>query len=676
MTVRASQKPSYTIKVSALLYDSNLTTSADKIKPAITLSNKNIEEFTIISNPRKINVTLYKLKLKGLELTVQDIFLNSNLVLYIKIAEIMPGTSNSEDVAAYDVALVMDNMFKIYNIAHAKDEKSLSIDYDLITFTASDLLSSQYFANNAQQNEVIINYTKPKEFVTNLISESGRRMTNQLQQTIMEYTKGFDITAFPPRDIFIRTKMEPAGENIQAFRNLKIPVNENMNDITCMQYIIDNFMLQYSPTWFIFDDSRMTYQVETAAAEENVDYTDLITSQIVARLYTYVFVNMYNIASMAKSNCWYVQGDSNTTDPFGFDINQTLNNKDLGTNESSDSNVLAVNDKLANTHVPSYITEWRLGSSFSRVDALINVDELRAKLRSKIFLVHSSGVEEIAPSNTLTYNGALINTMRIETEVDAKNYLVKLLCDKFLYENDASIWKGHFTSMRYNILDYNIAYNIIDKAKYEYVLASFTKTFTFSQESKNFMLDIQAEFLHLPETISVVSNATSFLNTAVNYVTEKAGTIAGLATSFVMDLVKNTPQWHKWDRAQKLAYLEKIEKEGGRGEVSYYGPTGNTTANGEPYDGKSQTCASRTLPFNTMIEVTNLKTGQTTIVRVNDRGPYAPNTGDQKGQGLRELDLSPAAAQSIGMINSGIANVSYKIVGYNGKVGDWNRPVK
>ena len=673
MAVSASKKTSYTIKVSALLYDSKL--AEGNTKPAFTLAQKNIEEFTITSNPKKINITLYKLKLKGLELTVQDIFLNSNLVLYIKISEIRPGDDSS------DVSLVMDNMFKVYNMAHSKNGNSLSIDYDLITFTASDLLSSQYFANNAQKNEVLISHIKPKELVTNLISESGKRMTNQLLQTIKEYTNGFDISAFPERDIIVRTKMEPYGENIQAFRNLKIPVNENMNDITCMQYIIDNFMLQYTPTWFIFDDSRMTYLEESLVITDNVDVTNLDTTKAVARLYTYVFINMCNIQSMAKSNCWYVEGDTNVTDQFGFTVNDTLKNAASG-NDTSDSVVLDLNNTLANKIVPGYVNEWRRGSTFSRIDALINIDDLRSKLRSKIFLVHSDGTEEIAPVNTLIYNGALINTMRIETEIDAKNYLVKLQCDKFLYENDASLWKAHFTNMRYNVLDYNVTYNIIDKEDYSYVLASFTKTFTFSQDVKNFMLDTQAEFLHLPTTISVLSNATSFLNTATsflntvaNYISDAGGTIAGLPEAYVNNLVKTSKQWHNMSKAERLAYLEKIEANGGSGQTSYYNVTGNKTANGEVYDGKSHTCASRTLPFGTMLEVTDVKTGKTVIVRVNDRGPYAPSTGEQKGQGLRELDLSPAAASVLGMTNAGVANTTYKIVGYNGKVGNWNRPI-
>jgi rare lipoprotein A len=65
------------------------------------------------------------------------------------------------------------------------------------------------------------------------------------------------------------------------------------------------------------------------------------------------------------------------------------------------------------------------------------------------------------------------------------------------------------------------------------------------------------------------------------------------------------------------------------------------------------TAAHRTLPFGTKLKVTNLRNGQSTIVRVNDRGPYA------KG---RILDLSVAAAKQIGSIHSGTANIKVEVV--------------
>lgn len=84
------------------------------------------------------------------------------------------------------------------------------------------------------------------------------------------------------------------------------------------------------------------------------------------------------------------------------------------------------------------------------------------------------------------------------------------------------------------------------------------------------------------------------------------------------------------------------------GMASWYGPGfhGRKTANGERFDTQDFTCAHKTLPFNTMLKVTNLENGRYTIVRVNDRGPYVRG---------RIIDLSQAAKSEIGM--GGLAKV-------------------
>jgi rare lipoprotein A len=86
------------------------------------------------------------------------------------------------------------------------------------------------------------------------------------------------------------------------------------------------------------------------------------------------------------------------------------------------------------------------------------------------------------------------------------------------------------------------------------------------------------------------------------------------------------------------------------GVASWYGPGfhGKYTANGEVFDQAEHTAAHRTLQMPSVVRVTNLETGQSTIVRVNDRGPYARN---------RVLDLSRAAAEELGMMRNGTARV-------------------
>ena len=80
---------------------------------------------------------------------------------------------------------------------------------------------------------------------------------------------------------------------------------------------------------------------------------------------------------------------------------------------------------------------------------------------------------------------------------------------------------------------------------------------------------------------------------------------------------------------------------------------GKRTSNGEIFNMNDLTCAHKSLPFNTILKVTNLSNGKSVQVRVNDRGPFVAG---------REIDLSKAAAKKIGMITSGTAKVKIQIV--------------
>jgi rare lipoprotein A len=81
--------------------------------------------------------------------------------------------------------------------------------------------------------------------------------------------------------------------------------------------------------------------------------------------------------------------------------------------------------------------------------------------------------------------------------------------------------------------------------------------------------------------------------------------------------------------------------------------SGRTTANGEIFDPMLMTAAHRTLPFGTLLDVRNPKTGQSVRVRVNDRGPYV---------GDRLIDLSYAAAQQIGLADGAGGEIDMTVV--------------
>ena len=82
-------------------------------------------------------------------------------------------------------------------------------------------------------------------------------------------------------------------------------------------------------------------------------------------------------------------------------------------------------------------------------------------------------------------------------------------------------------------------------------------------------------------------------------------------------------------------------------KASFY-DSGSRTASGERFNQHGYTAASRTLPFGTRLQVTNPATGQSVIVRINDRGPYVRG---------RDLDLARGAAAAIGMIEKGTATL-------------------
>lgn len=97
--------------------------------------------------------------------------------------------------------------------------------------------------------------------------------------------------------------------------------------------------------------------------------------------------------------------------------------------------------------------------------------------------------------------------------------------------------------------------------------------------------------------------------------------------------------------------------------ASWYGVPfqGRRTSNGEIYEMRDFTAAHRTLPFNAVVRVTNLRNGKQTDVRINDRGPFVAN---------RVIDLSLSAAQAIDMVGTGTAPVRLEILsGPNPHVG-------
>jgi rare lipoprotein A len=91
------------------------------------------------------------------------------------------------------------------------------------------------------------------------------------------------------------------------------------------------------------------------------------------------------------------------------------------------------------------------------------------------------------------------------------------------------------------------------------------------------------------------------------------------------------------------------------GKASFYADKfeGQPTASGEKYKHNKLTAAHKTLPFGTVVRVTNLANGNTVDVEINDRGPYIDG---------RVIDLSRSAAEKLGFVNLGITDVKLEVV--------------
>jgi rare lipoprotein A len=92
------------------------------------------------------------------------------------------------------------------------------------------------------------------------------------------------------------------------------------------------------------------------------------------------------------------------------------------------------------------------------------------------------------------------------------------------------------------------------------------------------------------------------------------------------------------------------------GRLAYYGAkfAGRKTANGERFDPNALTMAHRTLPFGTLVKVTNLANRRSVVVRVNDRGPAVRS---------RLADVSHAAAQRLRMLGAGVVKARFEVIG-------------
>lgn len=120
--------------------------------------------------------------------------------------------------------------------------------------------------------------------------------------------------------------------------------------------------------------------------------------------------------------------------------------------------------------------------------------------------------------------------------------------------------------------------------------------------------------------------------------------------------MRGTAVSRRYARRQEMAGATvQVAASGGQvGGASYYGGRHRTASGG--FVGAA-TCAHRTLPFGTRVLVTNLASGRQAVLTVNDRGPFVRG---------RIVDVSVGAASTLGMLHSGVARVSLRVLGREG----------
>lgn len=165
--------------------------------------------------------------------------------------------------------------------------------------------------------------------------------------------------------------------------------------------------------------------------------------------------------------------------------------------------------------------------------------------------------------------------------------------------------------------------------------------------------------------------STQLLGAAALLITGTFAAVPAHASTSVASSVGSTvairdldfsPSWDQFIRQippAPIAQAQQIASASVRsvstGQASWYGPGfyGNRTANGEVFRPGTRTAAHRSLPFGTRVRVTNLLNGRSTVVRINDRGPF---------HGNRVIDLAHGAAQDLGVISSGVAQVKLEVL--------------
>jgi rare lipoprotein A len=172
----------------------------------------------------------------------------------------------------------------------------------------------------------------------------------------------------------------------------------------------------------------------------------------------------------------------------------------------------------------------------------------------------------------------------------------------------------------------------------------------WNEDLNAYLISIDGEALVTVDRRTILPDTTRNLTQDALQVTNRLRRLLGNAPPLPMSEIAMRPNPNA---AERLTQTEVVGQQ--RGMASWYGPGfhGRRSASGERFDQYAMTAAHRTLPFGTVVRVTNLNNGQSIVVRINDRGPFSRG---------RIIDLSAAAARKLGMMGSGVAPVQVEVL--------------
>lgn len=177
-------------------------------------------------------------------------------------------------------------------------------------------------------------------------------------------------------------------------------------------------------------------------------------------------------------------------------------------------------------------------------------------------------------------------------------------------------------------------------------------TLKWNQDQETYLVMLNDEAITSVDTEHILPDSTNNWDQDALQVTNRLRRLLGGASPLAMGNIVPRPRYRATVGTSTSA---QPTGQAQRGMASWYGPGfhGRRSASGERFNQNALTAAHRTLPFGTQVRVTNLNSGTSVVVRINDRGPFTHN---------RVIDLSKAAAGAIGMLGSGVAPVQLEVL--------------